>query len=112
MHDICSFLEVKHMKVLKYKSAPVNISELNITLCVEGMLLKINLLKIGIHVESRRSEVVSARDIWHHTLTSFPYFWHPHPHIPVPHLKFMKKKRLSLDTNLCEEDNAQFGNKQ
>ena len=67
--------------------SPVNIFQLDVPFGVEGMLLKVHVLKIGVHVETRGSEMVGTRDVWNNTFAAFANLVQPHPHIPVPHLK-------------------------
>ena len=69
------------------KQLPVNIFQLDVPFGIEGMFFKVHILKIGVHVETRGSEMVGTRDVWNNTFAAFANLVQPHPHIPVPHLK-------------------------
>ena len=69
---------------------PVNISKLGVPFRVERMLLEIDVLKVGVHIQPGRAEVVRSRYIWDDTFTPFADLIQSHPHVPVPHLKMIK----------------------
>ena len=53
---------------------------------VEGSLAEINVLKVRVHVEAGRSEVVGPRYVRYDAFTITPDVGLPHPHVPVPSL--------------------------
>lgn len=44
-------------------------------------------MEVTIHVKANDAKVIRARDIGDNTLSPFPLFWHPHPHVPIPELR-------------------------
>lgn len=44
-------------------------------------------MEVAIHVEANNAKVIRAGYIWDEAFTSFPLFWHAHPHVPVPKLR-------------------------
>ena len=80
--------------------SPVNIFQLDVPFGIEGMFFKVDILKIGVHVETRGSEMVGTRDVWNNTFAAFANLVQPHPHIPVPHLKSTTEELIILQVLL------------
>ena len=66
---------------------PVHIPQLDISLCLQGVFLEVNLLEVRVHVETFRAKVVGPRDVGDHTLAVLADRCTPHPHVPVPLLR-------------------------
>uniref|UniRef100_A0A6B0UDV3 Putative secreted protein n=1 Tax=Ixodes ricinus TaxID=34613 RepID=A0A6B0UDV3_IXORI len=64
----------------------VNLLHLHVGLSVEGVLLEVDVLEVGVHVESGRPKVVRPRDVWNDALPALAHVWQAHPHVPVPEL--------------------------
>ena len=65
---------------------PFNIVKLYISDGVEGSLLEVNIMKVGVHVETGGPEVVGPGDVRNETFPASPDLRQPHPHVPVPGL--------------------------
>jgi hypothetical protein len=66
---------------------PFNVLHLYFLSRVERVLLEVNVLKVGVHVEARAAKVIGARDVGHDALSAGADLIQAHPHVPVPHLE-------------------------
>jgi hypothetical protein len=82
---------------------PVNVEEANPRESVEGSFFKVNILEIGIHIETRGPEVICTRDVGNDTLSTFPDVRESHPHVPVPHLKLVELEKPKKDISTCSK---------
>ena len=65
---------------------PFNIVKLHISEGVEGSLLEVNIMEVGVHVQPGGPEVVSPGDVGDKTFSPSPDLRKSHPHVPVPGL--------------------------
>ena len=65
---------------------PFNIVKLHISEGVEGSLLEVDIMEVGVHVQPGGAEVVGPGDVGDQTFSPSPDLRKPHPHIPVPGL--------------------------
>ncbi len=70
-----------------YYNAPFNVGQPDIGISIEVVLIEVDVLEVGVHVDAGGSEVVGARDVGDHALPALPNLVQAHPHVPVPHLK-------------------------
>ena len=85
-----------------YSYSLVNIFKHSSCVWNNGMFFEVEVLKVGIHVETLGSKVESATDVWNNALTIFSYEVCSHPHVPVPLLqnraKRNKKRKSSVNS--------------
>lgn len=66
---------------------PVYVFQLDACFWQQGVLLEIDFLKVGVHVETLGAKVVRPADVRDDTFSVFAYSIVPHPHVPVPLLE-------------------------
>lgn len=71
---------------------PVRMMQAHVRNIIYTSLTKINVLKVGIHVESGRTKVIRSRYVWNYAFSIPAHVTSTHPHVPIPHLKVEKEK--------------------
>ncbi len=80
--------------VVNSPRSPIDVLQYDVLLRVERMLLEIDVLEVGVHVEPGAAEVVGARDVGNDALPAAADLLQTHPHVPVPHLEMGDKAIL------------------
>ena len=62
----------------------LNVAELDIGDVIDGPLTEVNVLEVGVHVDARSAEMISARHVGNNAFTIPHHTRSPHPQIPVP----------------------------